>query len=103
MSENKIKNVGIVTQVIGVVVDVKFDKKLPKLFNALKTKIGEQDLILECEQHLDDKTVRAIAMGPTDGLARAIEVEDLGEPISVPVGEKTLGRMFNVLGEPVDG
>ena len=99
---NKEKNVGIVTQVIGVVVDVRFEKKLPKIFHALKTKIGEKELILECEQHLDDKTVRTIAMGPTDGLARSVEVEDMGEAISVPVGEKTLGRMFNVLGEPID-
>jgi len=101
--ENTKINVGLVTQVIGVVVDVRFGKRLPKLFNALKTKIDDQELILECEQHLDDKTVRTIAMGPTNGLARSVEVEDLGEPISVPVGEKTLGRMFNVLGEPIDG
>lgn len=102
MSDEKL-NKGVVTQVIGVVVDARFEKRLPKLFNALKTQIDGQELILECEQHLDNKTVRCIAMGPTNGLARSVEVEDLGEPICVPVGEKTLGRMFNVLGKPIDG
>lgn len=99
----KTANIGQVSQVIGVVVDVKFQNGLPAIYNALKTKVGETDLILEVEQHLDGKTVRTIAMGPTEGLARFVEVEDLGAPISVPVGEKTLGRMFNVLGEPIDG
>jgi len=102
MSE-KTKNIGAISQIIGVVVDVKFNEKLPAIYNALKTKIGERELILKTEQHLDNHTVRPVAMGPTDGLARSVGVEDLGEPISVPVGEKTLGRMFNVLGEPIDG
>jgi len=103
MSDKKTKNIGTITQIIGVVVDVRFSDKLPKIYNALETKVGDQKLVLECEQHLDDKTVRTIAMGSTDGLARGIEVEDTGEPISVPVGKETLGRMFNVLGEPIDG
>ena len=103
MSNEEKTNIGIVTQVIGVVVDVRFDKKLPAIYNALITKIDEKKLVLECEQHLDTKTVRCIAMGPTDGLSRNSEVEDTNGPISVPVGEKTLGRMFNVLGEPIDG
>lgn len=94
---------GIVTQVIGVVVDVKFTDGLPKIYNALETMIGDRKLTLETQQHLDDRTVRTIAMGPTDGLSRGNEVEDTGNPISVPVGEKTLGRMFNVLGEVIDG
>lgn len=94
---------GIVTQVIGVVVDVKFTVGLPKIYNALETMVGDRKLTLETQQHLDDKTVRTIAMGPTDGLSRGTEVVDTGDPISVPVGEKTLGRMFNVLGEVIDG
>ncbi len=103
MSNEEKTNIGIVTQVIGVVVDVRFDKKLPAIYNALITKIDKKKLVLECEQHLDTKTVRCIAMGPTDGLSRNSEVEDTNGPISVPVGEKTLGRMYNVLGEPIDG
>ena len=101
-SESK-GNVGFVTQVIGVVVDVRFEGNLPAIFNALRAKIGSDDLILECQQHLDVKTVRCVAMGATEGLAREIQVEDTGEPISVPVGSKTLGRIFNVLGETIDG
>lgn len=99
----KIQNIGIISQIIGVVVDVKFEKKLPEIYNALETKVGEKKLVLEVQQHLDHKTVRTVAMGPTEGLARNIEVTDTGRAISVPVGEKTLGRMFNVLGEPIDG
>jgi len=97
------KLVGKVSQVIGVVVDATFENGLPQIYNALKLKVGDKDLVLEVEQHLDNKTVRTIAMGPTDGLARGVEVVDTGEPISVPVGEKTLGRMVNVLGESIDG
>ena len=96
-------NIGVVSQVIGVVVDVKFEKGLPAIYTALKTKIGDKDLILETQQHVDSTTVRTISMGPTEGLARGVEVVDLGGPISVPVGEKTLGRMINVLGESIDG
>jgi F-type H+-transporting ATPase subunit beta len=96
-------NKGLISQIIGVVVDVKFDKKLPSIYNALETKNGEKKLVLEVQQHLDNKTVRAVAMGPIEGLARGVEVTDSGNPILVPVGEKTLGRLFNVLGEPIDG
>ena len=94
---------GKVSQVIGVVVDATFEGGLPQIYNALELKLGDKKLVLEVEQHLDNKTVRTIAMGPTDGLARGVEVEDTGTPISVPVGEKTLGRMMNVLGESIDG
>ena len=94
---------GKVSQVIGVVVDATFENGLPSIYNSLELKVGDKNLVLEVEQHLDNKTVRTIAMGPTDGLARGIEVTDTGGPISVPVGEKTLGRMMNVLGEAVDG
>ncbi len=95
-------NKGKVKQVIGPVVDVEFEKELPALYQALEVKIGEQKLILEAEQHIGDKQVRAIAMGSTDGLKRGQEVVDTGAPISVPVGEETLGRMFDVLGQPID-
>ncbi len=97
------QNKGKVLQVIGPVVDVYFDKKLPKIHNALELKIADQKLVLETQQHIGNNTVKAIAMGSTDGLLRQAEVIDTGEPISVPVGEDTLGRMFNVLGEPIDG
>jgi len=99
---NKV-NTGTISQVIGVVVDVKFENGLPAIYSALKTKVGDQELVLETQQHVDSSTVRTISMGPTEGLARGIEVIDTGEPITVPVGEKTLGRMINVLGEPIDG
>lgn len=99
----KMMNKGVVAQVIGVVVDVKFEKKLPTIYSALRTSVNGKDLILETQQHVDSTTVRTISMGPTEGLARGIEVLDTEEPITVPVGEKTLGRMINVLGEPIDG
>jgi len=90
---------GIITQIIGPVVDVKFNKEeVPHIYNALKVK----DLTLEVEQELGEGEVRTVAMGQTEGLKRGMEVEDLGKPISVPVGEVTLGRLFNVLGEPID-
>jgi len=97
-------NTGRITQVIGPVVDVQFEKELPALFSALEVvQPGASKLILEVQQHVGDRTVRAISMGPTDGLARAMEVRDTGAPISVPVGKPTLGRMVNVLGEAIDG
>lgn len=96
---------GYITQIIGPVVDVRFDKEhLPKLKNALV--IHKEDgskVVLEVAQHIGDDTVRCIAMSSTDGLVRKMPVEDTEGPISVPVGEKILGRMFNVLGEPIDG
>ncbi len=95
---------GKITQVVGVVVDVAFGKdKLPAIFNALKTKVGDREVTLEVAQHLSETTVRAIALSSTDGLSRGDSVEDTGAAISVPVGKETLGRMFNVLGEPIDG
>lgn len=97
------KQKGKISQIIGVVVDVKFEGELPKILNALKTKNGDQDVTLEVQQHVDNQTVRTISMNPTEGLSRGLEVVDTGSPIMVTVGEETLGRMFNVLGEPIDG
>lgn len=94
---------GRIIQIVGVVVDIEFSSKLPAIFNALEVKLGQQKLVLEVAQHLSKNTVRAVAMGPTDGLARGTEVSDSGAPISVPVGKSTLGRMFNVVGEAIDG
>jgi F-type H+/Na+-transporting ATPase subunit beta len=99
-----VKNIGKITQVIGVVVDVEFGKQLPALYHALKTKMPNgETLILEVQQHLGANAVRAIAMSTTDGLERGQEIEDMGEPITVPVGPETLGRMYNVIGETIDG
>jgi len=97
------QNKGIVKQVIGVVVDVYFENKLPEIYNALELMIGNNKLILEVEQHTGSNIVRCIAMGSTDGLRRGDEVIDTEAAISVPVGKETLGRIFNVLGDTVDG
>ncbi|KKW32565.1 MAG: ATP synthase subunit beta [Candidatus Uhrbacteria bacterium GW2011_GWA2_53_10] len=94
---------GSVTQVIGPVVDCSFDGELPPIYSALKVKIGDETLTLEVQKHLESNAVRAVAMGPVDGLKRGAEVESDGEPISVAVGPQTLGRMCNVLGDPIDG
>lgn len=94
---------GTVIQIVGVVVDVEFEAKLPAIYNALSLDRDGQKLILEVAQHLSRKVVRTIALGSTDGLARGDSVADSGAPISVPVGDVTLGRMFNVIGEPIDG
>lgn len=94
---------GSIIQIVGVVVDVEFSGKLPPIYNALHTQIGNKQLVLEVAQHLSRSSVRAIALGPTDGLTRGSDVTDTGAPISVPIGDKTLGRMFNVIGEPIDG
>lgn len=94
MKEDK----GRVTQIIGPVVDVEFEKNLPAIHQALK--VGE--LVLEVAEHLGGNEVRTVAMGPTEGLTRGMAVDDTGAPISVPVGTETLGRLFNVLGEPID-
>jgi F-type H+-transporting ATPase subunit beta len=97
-------NKGKITQIIGPVVDVRFEDKLPDLYNALVIKQeGAEDLVLEVEQHLGMKEVRTIAMSITDGLVRGQEVEDTGAAISVPVGNDVLGRMFDVVGNPIDG
>lgn len=102
MSETQ-KNLGIIKQVIGVVVDVYFPDKLPEIYHALEINNNGHKLVLEVEQHTGSNMVRCIAMGSTDGLKRGGEVVDTGAPISVPVGKETLGRIFNVLGETVDG
>ncbi len=94
---------GTITQIIGPVVDCRFDENLPDIQNALEVKTKEGRLVLEVAQHLGLNRVRCIAMQDTAGLARDTEVVDTGAPISVPVGEASLGRMFNVIGEPIDG
>ncbi len=94
--------VGRVTQVLGAVVDVQFDGELPFIQNALTTTIDDRTLVLEVAQELGERTVRCIAMDSTDGLVRGREVVDTGAPISVPVGPETLGRILNVIGEPID-
>lgn len=98
------KQTGTITQVVGVVVDVEFDdKKLPAIYDALTTKLGDTTLTLEVAQHLDERTVRAIAMSSTDGLKRGDTVAATGSPITVPVGDATQGRVFNVTGDVIDG
>ena len=93
---------GHITQITGAVVDVQFDGKLPQILNALHTENEGKRLVLEVAQHLGENTVRAIAMDSTDGLTRGVKVSDTGAPITVPVGPETLGRILNVVGEPVD-
>ena len=95
-------NVGHVTQVIGAVVDVKFDGELPPILNALETTNNGNRLVLEVAQQLGENTVRCVAMDVSEGLVRGQEVTDTGQPITVPVGVGTLGRIMNVIGEPVD-
>ena len=95
-------NIGTITQVTGAVVDVSFEKDLPAILNALQVDHEGSKLILEVAQHLGENSVRTIAMDTTDGLVRGQEVLDTGNPISVPVGKETLGRILNVIGEPVD-
>src|SRR5262245_56529093 len=102
------KRIGKIVQVIGPVLDVEFEAgRLPEIYNALSIRAttketGEIDIVAEVEQHLGENRVRAVAMKPTDGIQRGMSAEDLGAPISVPVGPATLGRVLNVLGEPVD-
>lgn len=93
---------GIITQVIGPVVDVAFEGDMPPIYAALTIDLNGQPLVLEVQQHVDDHQVRAVAMSSTDGLVRGQEVINTGGPITVPVGEQTLGRVFNVLGETID-
>merc|ERR1719201_2914753 len=97
-------NAGKITQVIGAVVDVQFDGQLPQILNALEVKVGKDEprLVLEVAQHLGENTVRTIAMEATEGLVRGQECTDTGLPIQVPVGSATLGRILNVIGDPVD-
>ncbi|CAK9108333.1 ATP synthase subunit beta [Durusdinium trenchii] len=93
---------GKVSQVIGAVVDVQFDSALPPILNALEVEGFEHRLVLEVAQHLGENMVRTIAMDGTDGLTRGQKVIDTGAPITVPVGEQTLGRIINIIGEPID-
>src|SRR5277367_1524517 len=94
--------IGTITQVIGAVVDVKFEGELPHILNALHAQNQGKRLVLEVAQHLGENTVRTIAMDTTDGLVRGQEVVDTGSPIMVPVGPGTLGRILNVIGEPIN-
>ncbi len=93
---------GKIIQIIGVVTDIEFAGQLPAIYNALEVELDGQTLIMEVAQHLSKNSVRAVAMGSTDGLTRGAGVIDTGAPISVPIGDPTLGRMFNVVGEPID-
>merc|ERR1712232_332927 len=104
MGEKTNLNIGYVTQIIGPVLDIQFsDGNLPPIYSAIKiTAVDGTDTIVEVQQLLGDNKVRAVSMRSTDGLKRGVEAIDLGTPISVPVGTPTLGRIFNVIGEPVD-
>ncbi|MGI6161239.1 MAG: F0F1 ATP synthase subunit beta [Christensenellales bacterium] len=95
-------NTGKIVQIIGAVLDIRFESGLPALYNAIEVKNGDDTVVMEVVQHLGDNTVRCISMHPTDGLKRGMEAIDTGSAISVPVGEKTLGRMLNVLGKAID-
>ena len=98
-------NEGKVKQVIGVVVDIEFESgNLPEIYNAVKIvdRAKDIDLVLEVEQHLGANTVKCVALGSTDGVKRGMKAVDTGSPVTVPVGEKALGRLINVLGEPID-
>ena len=93
---------GKITQVIGAVVDVSFESDLPPILNAIECEFNGKRLVMEVAQHLGESTVRAIAMDSTEGLTRGVAVKDMGAPISVPVGKEVLGRIINVIGEPID-
>src|SRR3989344_2974531 len=104
MADKTVKeNIGYITQVIGPVVDAKFEHDLPQILNALEVRLGEQTLVLEVQSQLPGNVVRTVAMSSTDGLKRGTEAIDTGRPIAVPVGKETLGRMFSVLGTAIDG
>ena len=96
--------IGKITQILGPVVDVQFQNDVPEVHNALTLEKEDGSLLyLEVEQQLSDTEIRSIALGPTEGLRRGLEVKDTGSAITVPVGEETLGRIFNVIGQPIDG
>lgn len=98
------ENIGHIVQVIGPVVDVRFKQEnLPKLLSAVQIEKEDETIVVEVAHHVGDDTVRCVSMGPTDGLTRGMEAKDTGGPIAVPVGKETLGRLFNVLGETIDG
>lgn len=96
------KNIGKIVQIIGSVIDVKFEDDLPSLYNAIEVQLDDATIVLEVMQHLGDNAVRCISMDPADGLKRGMEALDTGAAITVPVGKEVLGRMVNVLGEPID-
>jgi F-type H+-transporting ATPase subunit beta len=96
------KNQGKIVEIKGVVIDAVFPYELPQIYSALRISVDGRDLIAEVQQHLGDDRVRAVAMDSTDGLARGLDVENTGNPISVPVGDATLGRLWNVIGDPID-
>jgi F-type H+-transporting ATPase subunit beta len=104
MADTKQKtNIGTVTRVSGAIVDIKFEKHVPAIYEALEIDdVNGKTLILETEFELGNSEIRALALGPTDGLKRGTQVKATGAPIQVPVGEETLGRIFNVLGQPID-
>src|SRR5688572_20576233 len=108
MAEKKTTKTGKIVEIRGVVVDAVFQDKLPEIFHAVRIAVPEQDgraafdIIAEVQQHLGDDRVRAVAMDSTDGLSRGLEVVDTGGPITVPVGPETLGRLWNVIGDPID-
>ncbi|MCL2034384.1 MAG: F0F1 ATP synthase subunit beta, partial [Oscillospiraceae bacterium] len=97
------KNAGKILQIIGAVLDIRFEDELPALYNAIEVKKGDETVVMEVAQHLGDQVVRCISMSSTDGLVRGMDAIDTGAPISVPVGDNTLGRMMNILGKPIDG
>ena len=103
MAVNNRGNIGKITQIIGAVLDIKFSEgQLPEINEAINiVNTNGEKLVVEVSQHLGDDTVRCISMGPTDGLVRGMDAAATGSPIMVPVGERTLGRLFNVLGEPI--
>ncbi len=96
-------NQGVIKEIVGVVLDVAFEGDLPPIYNALEVQGTDPRLVLEVQQHLGENMVRCVAMDSTDGLVRGTDVVDTGEPITVPVGENVLGRLFNVVGDPIDG
>jgi F-type H+-transporting ATPase subunit beta len=96
------QNVGKIVEIKGVVLDAVFTDRLPSIYSALRISVDGRELIAEVQQHLGDDRVRAVAMDTTDGLARGVDVEDTGQPITVPVGQPTLGRLWNVIGDPID-
>ena len=98
-----VNNKGTVIQVQGPVLDIRFaDDQLPGLLNAIEIPLGDRTIIAEVSQHVGDNVVRCVAMSSTDGLQRGVEATDTGAPISVPVGDACLGRVFNLLGQPID-
>ncbi|MGH3064258.1 MAG: F0F1 ATP synthase subunit beta, partial [Gaiellaceae bacterium] len=96
------KNRGKIVEIKGVVIDAVFPNELPAIYSALRITVDDRELIAEVQQHLGDDRVRAVAMDSTDGLARGLDVENTGQPISVPVGDVTLGRLWNVIGDSID-